>query len=77
MTGRRIQLGRHLKVIEDTADGVRLEGATRLRPGQLVEIVPDSRSGESRAARSAWVVSWAIAHLGKDGPTYHGLCRWQ
>ena len=77
MTGRRIQLGHQLRVIEDTADGVRLEGVTRLRPGQLVAIVPDSRSGDTRAARNAWVVWWSIARLGSDGPTYHGLCRWQ
>jgi len=77
MTGRRVHLGRHFQLLEETTEGVRLEGATRLQPGQLVEIIAMPGAHPSSSARCAWVVSWSITKLGKDGPTYQGLCRWQ
>jgi hypothetical protein len=77
VTGRRLQLGRQVHVLEETDEGLRLEGATRLRPGQPVELVPMAGGESSRPVRRGWVVSWSVARLGKDGPTYHGFCRWQ
>lgn len=77
MTGRRIQLGRQVRILEETRDGLRLEGLTRLRPGQVIELVPMAGADTSLPVRSAWVVSWSVTRLGKEGPTYHGLCRWQ
>jgi hypothetical protein len=76
MTGRRIQLGGQWQIVEETAEGLRLEGAMRLRPGQLVEVVPIAGAEPSLPSRSAWVVSWSVARLGKEGLTYRGLCRW-
>jgi hypothetical protein len=77
MTGRRIQLGRQVHILEETSDGLHLEGVARLRPGQLIELAPMPGAESSPAVRNAWVVSWSVARLGKEGPTYRGLCRWQ
>jgi hypothetical protein len=74
--GRRLHLGRHLRVIAETVDDIRLEGDTRLRPGEVVELV-SSTSGNGPLVRRACVVSWSVARLGNGGPTYTGECRWQ
>jgi len=77
MTGRRLRTGRQVRVINETADGVQLEGLARLHPGETVELVaPVSPNGEP-VVRAALVLSWSVAALGKDGPTYQGHCRWQ
>jgi len=73
---RRLQLGRHLRVIAETDEDVRLEGDARLRPGQIVELV--TATAESGAVgRRACVISWTVARLGSGGPIYAGQCRWQ
>ena len=77
MTGRRIQLGRQVHLVEETSEGLRLEGTTRLCPGQLVDIVVAPGGESSAPVRSAWVASWSVARLGKEGPTYQGLCLWR
>lgn len=77
MRGRRFHVGKHLAVLAETPDGLHLEGPARLRPGQPVELVIDGPPGEVPRARSAWVLSWSVSRLGKEGPTYHGHCRWQ
>ena len=74
---RRIQAGAHVRVIRETHDGVELESASRLRPGQHVDLVLDHSAVTDASARAALVVSWSVARLGKDGPVYRGLCRWR
>jgi hypothetical protein len=74
---RRLQLGPHLRVIGEAPDGVQLEGVTRLYPGQVVELAIAPAHSESAPARTAFVMSWSVVGLGKDGPTYRGQCRWQ
>jgi hypothetical protein len=74
---RRIQAGKHVRVIRETHDGVELESASRLRPGEPVDLVIDRAGLTDAAARAALVVSWSVAKLGKDGPVYRGLCLWQ
>lgn len=74
---RRIQIGHEVRVLEETGDGVALEGLARLRPGQLVDLVLSTPAGEPESIRRAFVVSWAVSRLGKEGPTFSGRCRWQ
>ena len=76
MTGRRLQVGRDLQIMTESADGVDLEGRTRLRPGLIVELVwPAPGSAPVRITRVC-VWSWSVARLGRDGPLYRGHCRW-
>jgi hypothetical protein len=77
MTGRRLVVGRHLRLISETPDGLHLEGLTRLQPGQTVELVSLTAPNGESIVRSAFVLSWSVAALGKEGPTYRGHCRWQ
>jgi hypothetical protein len=75
MTTRRYQLGRDVRPVSISAEGVWLEGHQRLRPGQEITIThlpAPMGSGE----RSVRVHSWAVARLGKDGTLYRGMCRW-
>jgi hypothetical protein len=74
VTGRPILVGWDLHAIAETAEGVRLEGRARLRPGYPVDLVVASGAP---APRRASVESWSIVRLGSDGPTYQGFCRWQ
>jgi hypothetical protein len=74
---RRIQAGNHVRVIRQTHDGVELESASRLRPGEPVDLVLDRVGLTGASARAALVVSWSVARLSKDGPVYRGLCLWQ
>lgn len=66
---RRCVIGRDVVVIEEGPDDVYVEGVIRLRPGSAVQIC-DHR------VRQAFVASWMVARLGKDGPVYRGSCRW-
>jgi hypothetical protein len=76
VTCRRIQVGRQLRVIRETADEVELEGAMRLSPGRTIEIVVGP--GETPpVVRPASVLSWSVVRLGKEGPMYRGACRWE
>lgn len=74
---RRIQLGRHVHLVGETGEGVCLEGAARLRPGHFVDLVLDATPGAIRPVRRMFVLSWAVARLGSDGPIYTGHGRWQ
>jgi len=74
MTHRLLHLGRQVRVLEETTADAQLEGAIQLRPGQLVELVGDGRNGSTRVGL---IVSWSVARLGKEGPMYRGVCRWQ
>ncbi len=70
MTRRRYRLGRDLTMVDETPGDVYVEGRVRLRPGQPIEICG---AGEDRGAL---VLTWMVARLGKDGPVYRGVCRW-
>ncbi len=72
MNPRRVRLGRDAILVAEDAEGVELEGAARLVPGALVDLVDDAR----RVRRPALVWSWQIARLGSTRPLYRGYCRW-
>ena len=74
---RRIQIGYHVRVVAETGDGIHLEGAMRLRPGHLIDLLLDATPGAIGPVRRVFVQSWTIARLGSEGPTYVGQCRWQ
>jgi hypothetical protein len=76
MTGRRIYLGRDLRVMEELEDGLDLEGRARLRPGLIVDLVWPAGVSSSSRVRRARVWSWSVVRLGRDGPHYRGQCRW-
>jgi hypothetical protein len=64
-------------VLDETDDTVTLEGVTRLRPGQLVEITNGDRESPHIARRVGLVLTWSVVRLGREGTTYRGVCRWQ
>jgi hypothetical protein len=66
---RRCVVGRDVRIVSESIDGVWIEGTVRLRPGMVVEVV-----GED--SRTAVVLTWLVARLGKDGTVYRGRCRW-
>ena len=74
MRAIRIHVDRHVRVISETAEGVHLEGSTRLQPGQLIDLVPSSAAA---VIRRACVMTWSVARLGTGGPTYSGECLWE
>jgi hypothetical protein len=74
--GRRIVVGREVRVTHEGTDDVHLEGVARLCPGQRIELIFGSAASPS-SHRVACVVSWEIFELGKNGPRYRGICRWQ
>jgi hypothetical protein len=69
----RVRLERDVTVVGETNDGLVLEGARRLRPGQVVELVRDAQPAAGRSAR---VLTWKVAQVGSAGMTYRGHCRW-
>jgi hypothetical protein len=75
MTIRRLYIGTQFRVASENSEGIELESRSRLRPGEVIEVVRGQNGSDS--ARRAAVVTWAIARLGQSGPTYAGLCRWQ
>ena len=66
----RITLGRDLRLLEATGDQLWLEGAVRLRPGQLVELC----GGWPQGGGQARVHSWCVVGLSREGPRYRGCC---
>jgi hypothetical protein len=74
VSARRVRLGADAVIVVETADGVELEGWIRLRPGQPVLVVPESR--RVGAERLAWVITWRVARIGPGGLKFTGLCRW-
>jgi len=77
MRAQRIVLGRDVRLVNETADGIDLEGGARLRPGHVVEVVREATPGRHPEVRIALVCSWAVRSLGSAGPSYGGFCRWQ
>ena len=76
MTARRVQVGRDVRVIAMSNGGADLEGAARLSPGQLINLVLPGAAGPA-TSRLAEVWTWAVIRVGSGGPTYAGSCRWQ
>jgi len=66
---RRIVVGRDITILHETAVEVEIESVLRLRPGSVIDVC-DHRT------RVAHVGAWMVARLGKDGPVYRGVCRW-
>ena len=77
MTPRRVQIGRDVQLLEQSDEGIDLEGPTRLRPGQLVDLVLPDASGRPSVGRRAEVLTWFVVRLGSGGPTFAGHCTWQ
>lgn len=77
MTSRRLRIGRDVEVVARSHGGVDVEGAIRLRPGQSVDLIEPDIGVHRGEVRRAYVTSWFIARLGRDGPTYGGHCAWQ
>jgi hypothetical protein len=77
MTPRRVQIGRDVRLLEQTEEGIDLEGPTRLRPGQLVDLVIPDADGKSSIGRRAEVLTWFVVQLGSGGPMFAGHCSWQ
>ncbi len=76
MTGQRVWPGRDVRILREGPDGLELEGATRLRPGQCVDIVsPGSTTGDA-TVRQAVVWSWTLIRTGSSGHIFRGFCRW-
>lgn len=74
--GRRVAIGREVRVLHETSDEVHLEGRARLSPGQLVELVFAS-SRDNSSSRRALVLCWAVFALSNEGAIYRGICRWR
>lgn len=74
---RLVEAGGHVRVVAMTPEQIELESAARLRPGQCVDVAVGAGGAATRQVRSAFVVSWAVVRLGKEGPVYRGICRWQ
>jgi hypothetical protein len=66
---RRCVVGRDVCIVSESIEEVSLEGAVRLRPGMVIEVVGHN-------SRSAVVLTWLVSRLGKDGTVYTGRCRW-
>ncbi len=69
-TLRRCVVGRDVAIIEEGLGEVYIESRMRLRPGSYIELC----NGDTRPAL---VATWMIARLGKGGPVYRGVCRWE
>jgi len=66
---RRCVVGRDVVIIRESLTEVCIEGQIRLRPGSYVELCDDD-------VRLVCVCTWVIVRLGKSGPVYRGVCRW-
>jgi hypothetical protein len=69
----RVHLDRDIAVVGETNDGLVLEGARRLRPGQIVELM---EVAGGRQGRPAQILTWRVIHLGTAGLRFRGHCRW-
>ena len=77
MTSRRVLVGRDVRLLEQTDEGIDLEGPTRLRPGQMVDLILPGEAGRPVIGRRAEVLTWFVVQLGSNGPTFAGHCSWQ
>lgn len=59
-------------MVESQAGELDVEGALRLRPGSVIDVI-DVHDGRARAAT---VMTWAVTRLGSEGTVYRGRCRW-
>jgi hypothetical protein len=69
-------VGRDVRVVRETDDGLELIGPVRLRPGSLVDVLSSSE-GSAAPRRLAIVWTWRLVAVGSTGPAYRGTCRWQ
>ena len=74
---QRLCLGRTTRIVEEDADGVRLDADARLCPGLEVDVVfAAAPTAPGPPPRRALVWSWRLVGVDSDGPRYHGYCRW-
>ena len=78
MTTRpRVRVGRDVEIVQESLEGLALEGRIRLRPGRGVELLLPSPGRRGLAVRRAHVLSWEVAAMGSEGLLYRGFCRWE
>jgi hypothetical protein len=77
MTSRRVHVGRDVRLLDQTDEGIDLEGPTRLRPGQMVDLILPGEAGRPSLGRRAEVLTWFVVRLGSGGPMFAGHCSWQ
>ena len=73
---RRVQIGRDVLILTELDDGVEMEGAVRLRPGDQMEVVWPGTGDQAPVVRSAFLWTWAVTRLGSGRPIYTGFCEW-
>jgi len=73
----RVHVGRDVRLLEQTDEGIDLEGPARLRPGQMVDLILPGAPGRPGTGRRAEVLTWFVVQLGSGGPTFAGHCSWQ
>lgn len=73
---QRVSIGRDVRTVTELANGIELEGRTRLRPGRDIDIVIASSSGSTPVVRRATVWCWNVRRIAKEGLTFRGVCEW-
>ena len=77
VTRQRVRIGRDVRIVAERADGLELEGSTRLAPGRAVDIVlAGGEGGGQGAVKPALVRSWYVIRVGRTGATYRSVCCW-
>lgn len=74
---QRVYLGRDVRAVGEPVGGIELEGRTRLRPGHDVDVVLPATGGSTPTIRRAVVFTWNVKRLGREGPTFRGICHWE
>ena len=75
MIRARVEIGKDVQSVAETAEGIELTGRVRLLPGRPVDVV--TRAAGVPQSRRGVVHSWRIVRLGSGGPIYHGTCAWE
>ena len=76
MMAQRVRVGRDVRLVARHVDGVELEGRSRLRPGQPVDLIGIDDQFSARGRR-ANVWTWLLIDVGISGPVFRGFCRWE
>ena len=69
-----VHVGRDVRRVGESRDGIELEGRSRLRPGSEIDLVLPDPHGASRVV-TVRVWSWTIVAVGSNGPVFRGVCR--
>lgn len=75
MIRARVEIGREMQTVAETAEGIELKGRHRLHPGRPIDVI--TRGSGPPVIRAAVVHSCRVVQLGSGGPIYQGECHWQ